>query len=71
MTLRLLTHTTPVPKSDGLGITADGVKYCFNILIGGTLLSSAWFFGDDEHIKRHQEQLQTAFKQAEGIEVIR
>jgi hypothetical protein len=70
MTLQLTTDRTPVRNKANNPSTTE-FKYSFRIIIGGTVFSTAWFFGDDERLDGHTTQVQEAFKDADRIEVIR
>jgi hypothetical protein len=73
MSLRLVTETTPArDPEDLLKVRNDGVKYSFRIELGETVFSSSWFFGNEQRIAAHLEQVQMAFAQwADKIEVVR
>jgi hypothetical protein len=68
---QLHTDTTPARKDGTLIARDDGVKYMFRIVVGGTAFASSWYFGDDDRIEEHREQVRQAFRQADGIEVVK
>lgn len=75
MTLRLLTDTTPAGDASRLPHKATGVKYSFRVELhtnrGITVFTSSWFFGDEQRIEEHLEQVEIAFAQADRVEVVR
>ena len=76
MSLRLITDTTPArDPQDPLRVRVDGIKYAFRVELhtgrGITAFCSSWYFGNEEQIEAHLEQVEQAFAQADSVEVVR
>jgi hypothetical protein len=51
--------TTPLPEKMKSGIakpSADSRAYCFETVIGGTLFTSAWFYGTRDEAREHYKK---------------